>query len=101
MKDERQQRCMVFKRKRQQINKMQSKTKQDEEVVLTQRAESTLEKRCASGVVDTLRTEPWQHILDCDTARCPLGSGKYELPETLRELIDVDFEPLGLPLLLL
>jgi hypothetical protein len=77
------------------------KCKQDKErKVVTQRSESALEKRSASRIVDTLRTKPWQHVLDCDTARRCFDSRKHEIHESLREQPKIDFGLLGLPLLL-
>lgn len=77
------------------------KAKQEKETALTQRTESTLEKRSAFRVEDTLRTKPWQHVFSCDTARRQVDCRKHELSETLRKLLDIDFRVLGLPLLLL
>lgn len=67
----------------------------------TQQLESTFEERSASGVVDTLRTEPWQCVFDCNTTRHRFDCRKHEFSESLRKLFDVDFGLLGLPLLLL
>jgi hypothetical protein len=77
------------------------KCKQDKErKAVTQRFESAFEKRSASRIVDTLRTKPWQHVLDCDTARRCFDSRKHEIHESLREQPKIDFGLLGLPLLL-
>jgi hypothetical protein len=42
-------------------------------MMATQQTESTFKERSASRVVDTLRTKPWQRVLDCDTARRCFG----------------------------
>jgi hypothetical protein len=88
------------KRKRQEINKMQTRQGKERKM-MTQKPESAFEKRSASRVVDTLRAKPWQRVLDRNTARCRFGSRKYEFHEPLREQSEVEFRLLGLPLLLL
>jgi hypothetical protein len=79
------------------------KAKRDKErkMMATQKSESTFKERSTSGVADTLRTEPWQCVFDCNTTRRRFSCRKHEFLELLRKLRDVDFELLGLPLLLL
>jgi hypothetical protein len=80
---------------------MKAKRDKERKIMPTQNSESTFKERSTSGIADTLRTEPWQCVFDCNTTRHRFDCRKHEFSESLRKLRDVDFGLLGLPLLLL